>query len=237
VQIAGYRTGPDDPALLVAAEGSIEHVALKPSVELAYPLGDRHCAGAVDDAAHYPCDRPGTPYCERHTRDWAPTYAEEEYAVYLAAFAPATFKVGITRSWRLDTRLREQGADRAAHIHTAASGSIAREVEREIATEIPEAVRVERKVTSLAATVDIGAWEALLDEYSPIERFEFDYGLALEERPVAETIATGTVLGTKGRLVVLRHAGTTYVTDLRELVGFEIAAEATRDHQASLGAF
>ncbi|PSP76327.1 DUF2797 domain-containing protein [Halobacteriales archaeon QS_3_64_16] len=237
MQIAGYHTGPDDPALLVATEGSVEHVALEPGAELSSPLGDRYCAGTIDDGAHYPCDRPGTPYCERHTRDWAPTYAEEEYAVYLAAFAPTTFKVGITRSWRLDTRLREQGADRAAHIHTAASGEIAREVEREIAAEMPEAVRVERKVASLAATVDSEAWDALLDEHAPIERFDFDYGLALKERPVAETIATGTVVGTKGRLLILEHAGTTYATDLRDLVGFEIAAEATRDHQASLGAF
>jgi hypothetical protein len=237
VQIVGYHTGPDDPGLLLAAEGSVEHVALEPRAELSYPLGDRHCAGTIDDGAHYSCDQPGTPYCEHHTRDWAPTYAEEEYAVYLAAFAPATFKVGITRSWRLDTRLREQGADRAAHIHTAASGPIAREVEREIAAEMPEAVRVERKVASLAASVDGEAWDALLRDHSPIERFAFDYGLPLEERPVVETIATGTVVGTKGRLLVLQHAGTTYATDLRDLVGFEIAAEATRDHQASLGAF
>jgi hypothetical protein len=237
VQIVGYHTGPNDPALLVATGGSVEGVSLEPGVELSYPLGDRHCAGAIDDGTHYPCDRPGAPYCERHTQDWAPTYTEEEYAVYLAAFAPATFKVGITRSWRLDTRLREQGADRAAHIHTATSGPIAREVEREIAAGMPEAVRVERKVASLAATVDSGAWEALLEEYSPVETFAFDYGLALEERPIAEIIAMGTVIGTKGRLLALQCAGTTYTTDLRELVGFEIAAEATRDHQSSLGAF
>jgi len=237
VQIAGYRTGPDDPALLLAADGSVERVSLEPSVELAYPLGERHCAGVIDDGTHYPCDREPAPYCDRHTREWAPTYADEEHAIYLAAFAPAMFKVGITRSWRLDTRLREQGADRAAHIHTVSSGPIARGVEREIAAEIPEAVRVETKIEGLAATVDHDAWEALLEEHAPIETFEFDYGFALPERPVAERLATGIVLGTKGRILVLERAGTTYATDLRELVGYEIAAESTRDRQASLGAF
>jgi hypothetical protein len=92
-------------------------------------------------------------------------------------------------------------------------------------------------VASLAATVDTDAWEALLREHSPIETFEFDYGLSLAERPVAETLAIGTVLGTKGRLLVCRHAGTTYATDLRDLLGYEIAEEPTRDRQASLGAF
>lgn len=237
MQIAGYRVGPDDPALLLAGEGRVERVPLEPGEEIAYPLGGRHCAGAIDEGTHYPCDRPSAPYCDRHSQDWIPTYADEEYAVYLAAFAPATFKVGITRSWRLDTRLREQGADRAAHVHTVASGPIAREIEREIAADLPEAVRVETKIDGLAATVDRGAWTALLEAHPPIETYAFDYGLSLSERPVRETLATGTVLGTKGRILVLRCAGTTYATDLRDLVGFEVAAESTRDRQASLGAF
>jgi hypothetical protein len=222
VQIVGYRTGPDDPGLLLADEGRVERVSLEPGTEIAYPLGERHCAGVIDDGTHYPCDRPKAPQCDRHSRDWAPTYADEEYAIYLAAFAPDTFKVGITRSWRLGTRLREQGADRAAHIHTVSSGSIARELEREISTEMPEAVRVDTKVAGLAATVDRNAWDALLETHDPIETFAFDYGFSLAERPVPETIATGLVLGTKGRILVCRWADTTYATDLRELVGFEI---------------
>jgi hypothetical protein len=239
VQIAGYRTGPDDPALVLAAEGNVERVPLESGTELAYPLGGRRCAGLVDDGTHYPCDRPKAPYCDRHARDWAPSYADEEYAVYLAAFAPDSFKVGITRSWRLDTRLREQGADLAAHIHTVSSGPIARNVEREIAAGMPEAVRVDAKIDGLAAAVDREAWRALLDEYPPIETFAFDYGLSFADRPVAETVATGTVLGTKGRVLVLRRGGTVYATDLRALVGFAIATEteADRDRQTSLGAF
>lgn len=237
MQIAGYRTGPDEPALVLAEEGRTERVPLASGTEIAYPLGERHCAGVIDEGVHYPCDRLETPYCDRHSREWAPTYADEPYAVYLAAFAPDAFKVGITRSWRLDTRLREQGADRATHIHTVSSGPTARDLEREIATDVPEAVRVETKIEGLAASVDRDAWEDLLDEHPPIEEFAFDYGLALTERPVAEPIATGTVIGTKGRILVCRYAGTTYATDLRDLVGFEIATEPCRNRQASLGAF
>lgn len=237
MQIVGYHTGPDDPALLLAVEGRVEHVHLEPGVELAYPLGERYCAGVVDDGTHLPCDRRKAPYCAHHARDRVPTYTDEEYAVYLAAFAPDTFKVGITRSWRLDTRLREQGADLAAHIHTFSSGPVARDVEREIAAELSDAVRVDAKVRGLATTVDRDAWNALLDDYDPIETFEFDYGLSLAERPIPETVATGTVLGIKGRILVCRWAGTTYATDLRALVGFEVAPETDRNRQSSLGAF
>lgn len=237
MQIVGYRTGPDDPAFLLARKGTVERVALAPEREIAYPLGERHCAGVIDDGTHYPCDRPQAPYCDRHSRDRIPTYTDEQYAVYLAAFAPDTFKVGITRSWRLDTRLREQGADLAAHLYTVSSGAIARDLEREIASEIPDAVRVDAKIRGLAATVDRDAWTALLDDHDPIETFAFDYGLSLAERPVPETVATGTVLGTKGRILVCRWAGTTYATDLRALVGFEVVPRSDRDRQASLGAF
>jgi hypothetical protein len=239
VQIVGYRAGPDDPELVVASDGAVERVPLTRGKALDYPLGERHCAGVVDDRTHYACDREATPYCDRHDPDWAPTYTDEEYAIYLAAFAPATFKVGITRSWRLDTRLREQGADRAAHIETAPSGPIARNREREIATTLPEAVRVDRKIDGLATSFDEKAWRNLLDRYALIETFRFDYGFALTNRPIGTTLATGTVRGTKGRVLVLDWAGSTYATDLRDLVGWEIAGEQRKDshRQASLGAF
>ncbi len=55
---------------------------------------------------------------------------------------------------------------------------------------------------------------------------------------MAETIAAGTVRGTKGRLLVLDRAGTTYAVDLRDLVGHEVTSGAgSRDLQASLGAW
>jgi hypothetical protein len=62
--------------------------------------------------------------------------------------------------------------------------------------------------------------------------------LTLEDRPMQETLATGTVRGTKGRVLVLDRGGSTYAVDLRDLVGFEVeVAETDRTLQSSLGAW
>ena len=255
VQIVGYETAPggedgdDDAALLVAREGRVERESLAPGRTLSYTLGARHCAGSVDDGGHTPCQRESAPYCDRHTSRWACARCtgectrplascREEHAVYLAAFAPATFKVGVTRSWRLETRLREQGADRAAHLRTVADGRIARQIEADIAAEIGDRVRVPTKLRGLHEPVDEAAWSALLAEFDPLATYDFEYGLDLSERPVAETLATGTVRGTQGRVLVLGTNGSVYATDLRDLVGHELeAGETDRQLQSSLGAF
>ena len=94
------------------------------------------------------------------------------------------------------------------------------------------------KRTGLGRAVDDAAWRALLDDFDPVETFDLDYGLDLSERPVAETLATGRIRGTKGRLLVLDQGGSTYAVDLRDLVGHEITPGAkSRDLQASLGAW
>ena len=253
MQIVGYDTEPvgesQAAALFVASDGTVSRESLAPGTELAYNLGDRHCAGRVEDDTHYSCQEPDAPYCESHTSRWACARCtgncekpletcHEEHAVYLAAFAPDTFKVGVTRSWRLETRLREQGADRAAHLRTVADGRIARQIEADIASEIGDRVRVPAKIRGLHESVDVDAWNALLADYDPLSTYDFEYGLALEERPMAETIATGIVRGTKGRVLVLEYAGSTYAVDMRELVGHELGDGGTdRSLQSSFGAF
>jgi hypothetical protein len=266
VQFVGYDTG--EAGLYVSEAGSdrdgdtsspsgtdagaaVEFVPLDPGVELAYTLGDRHCAGTVTDEGHVSCPDPTAPHCPQHRSTWVCAKCTgtclkdemdcvEPHAVYLAAFAPDTFKVGVTREWRFETRLREQGADRGALLAVVPDGRVAREREAEIAAEIPDRVRIPKKRAGLHRDVDADAWRALLDDFDVDEddRHEFDYGLDLRDRPVAETIATGTVRGVKGRLLVLDHAGSTYAVDLRDLVGYEATPEATtRDLQASLGAW
>jgi len=254
VQIVGYERGigdgADSPALRLAdGSGSLERVVLAPGVELSYSLDERHCAGVVDGDVHVACDAPAAPYCDEHTDRWAcarctggcdrPLPAcREPHAVYLAAFAPATFKVGVTREWRLDRRLREQGADRAALLRTVADGRIAREFEAEIAAEVGDRVRVPAKIRGLHRSVDEAAWADLLAAHPHEETFAFEYGLALTDRPMRETIATGTVRGLKGRVLVLDTAGGTYAVDLRDLLGHDVQAGPTdRDLQASLGAW
>ena len=251
MQIVGYETrdGDGPAALVVAEEGTVLSQSLAPGEELSSTLGERHCAGAISDGSHESCDRDSAPYCDEHVSRWPcarctgtcamPIAAcHEEHAVYLAAFAPATVKVGVTRSWRLDTRLREQGADKAAHIRTVKNGRIARQIEADLAERFPDRVRVRQKIESVHRSVADDAWTALVDEFDPIETYDFDYGLSLEIRPVHETMANGTVLGTQGRILVLERSGTKYAVDLRDLVGYDVADEpAGRTRQSSFGSF
>lgn len=253
MQIVGYETVPggetDTAQLVTAEEGVLDSVPLEAEATLDYTLGDRHCAGTIDDGGHRYCPHGDVPYCDTHTSRWAcarctgecdlPHPAcREEHAIYLAAFAPSTFKVGVTRSWRLQTRLREQGADLAAHIRTVADGRIARQIEAEIAVDVGDQVRVPAKIRGLHEQVDRSAWTDLLSTFDPLQTFSFDYGFSLEERPMAETIATGTVRGTQGRVLVLERGGTSYAVDMRDLVGYELTVGGTdRALQSSFAAF
>jgi hypothetical protein len=228
---------------LVAERGAVRRQSLASGTEIAYTLRERHCAGTMDGERHRACERERAPYCEIHTTPWAVANnrdSDEEHAIYLAAFAPAVFKVGVTRLERLETRLREQGADRAAHVETVSDGRIARERETAIATDhdITERVRVRTKIRGLGDTIDERRWNGLLAELDVRETFAFEYGLALDGRPVAETILSGIVRGVKGRALVLDRRGTTYAVDMRDLVGYEFEEGATdRELQASLDGF
>ncbi len=251
MQLVGYQPSGRGSALLVSdGNGDVDSRSLEPGDNLAYTLGERHCAGTIDETGtHVACDRPSAPYCEYHTSTWVCARCtgtclkdemdcDEEHAVYVAAFAPDTFKVGVTKLWRLETRLREQGADRAVHIHTVSNGRIARELEAKIAQQLVDRVRTGSKVAALAADIDEDTWEAVLDAFDVIDRFDFDYGLDLETRPVRETLASGTVVGVKGRLLVLENGGTIYAVDMRELVGHELeTGRSDRNLQSSLGSF
>jgi hypothetical protein len=253
VQIVGYETAPagdtDHAAIVLASDGDVHRESLEPGTDLAYRLDDRHCAGVADGDDHTPCPNESAPYCDTHTDRWACALCtgdcekplstcEEEHAVYLAAFAPATFKVGVTRSWRLETRLREQGADRAAHLRTVADGRIARQIEADIARDVGDRVRVPTKIRGLHRKVEESAWQGLVARFDPLATYAFEYGFDLGERPMAETLATGTVQGTQGRVLVLDRAGSTYAVDLRDLVGHELADGATdRALQSSFTAF
>ena len=247
MQIVGYDAA--DSGLLLSDSDGLRYRDLEPGTELEYTLGEQHCAGTIHDERHIACENPTAPYCPDHSHTWVCARCTgtclkdemdcfDDHAVYLAAFGPDRFKVGVTKRWRLETRLREQGADRAAHIRTVDDGRIARRLEAEIAEEIPDRVRVPTKLAGLDRSVDTAAWEALLGEFEPIETFTFDYGLDLDCRPVEETLATGTVRGTKGRLLVVDRGGSTYAVDLRALVGYEVTAgRGKRDRQSSLGSF
>jgi hypothetical protein len=251
VQVVGYDPSPD-PALLISDGDGVERQALTPGTELELTLDGRSCAGRIvtddDHPRHVPCPdgAASAPRCVRCTEIWVCARCtgtclkdemdcHEPHVVYLAAFAPDVFKVGVTREWRLEQRLREQGADRGAHLRTVADGRIAREIEADIAEEIPDRIRIGPKLSGLHQTVDESAWAERLADFDPIDRVDFDYGLDLDDRPIPATIATGTVHGVQGRLLVLERGATPYAVDLRDLVGHELTAGASdRSRQASL---
>lgn len=251
VQVVGYVSRTNEPAaFLIGEAGAVRRETLESGVDLAYSLASRHCAGSVDgDDVHVACQNGKAPYCDVHTSRWPCARCRgncdmpienchEEHAIYLAAFAPDVFKVGVTRPWRLDTRLREQGADRAAHLRTVANGRVAREIEAEIATDIGDRVRVPTKIQGFHETVDDGAWNDRLADRTVVETYDFDYDLELVGQPMQATVATGTVLGAKGRVIVLENGGTTYAVDLRDLVGYDVADDGSdQELQSSLGAF
>lgn len=246
MQVVGYRSAAQT---LVLASDAVETVSLAPGTELAYTLCERHCAGTLTSDGHIACETDVAPYCDVHARTWVCARCTgtclkdemdcyEDHAVYLAAFAPETFKVGVTRLERLPTRLREQGADRAAHIHTVQNGRIAREIESDIAREITDRVRIPTKIAGLHRTVNTSAWNALLAEYDPIKTFTFDYGLDLRSQPMPETLATGTVQRVKGRILVLDRSEGSYAVDMRDLVGYELVERASeRSVQSDLSTF
>lgn len=254
VQVVGYETGAEtgrQAALLLASDGTIQREPLSAGRELAYTLGERRCAGTIDGGRHLACENPTAPYCEAHDSTWvcarctgtclkAEMDCHQEHAIYLAAFGPDTFKVGVTKRPRLETRLREQGADRGAHIYTVANGRIAREIEAELAAEtpLPDAVRVSTKIAGMGRDVEETAWRDLLAGFDVEGTYEFDYGLDLSAAPVAETLASGTVRGTKGRILVVERDGGVFAVDMRELVGYELReGTSSRELQSSLGAF
>jgi hypothetical protein len=254
VQVVDYDPSPD-PAILVSDGDGVDRRPLTPGVELAFTLGDRSCAGQVvhadETARHVPCplESSTAPRCRDCTETWVCARCtgtclkdemdcHEPHAIYLAAFAPDTVKVGVTREWRLDQRLREQGADRGAHLRTVEDGRIAREIEADIAEEIPDRVGIGSKLVGLHRGVDEEVWNDRLADFDPIERLDLDYGMDLDDRPIPATTATGTVRGVQGRVLVLERGGTAYAVDLRDLVGHELTAGASDcPRQASLETF
>jgi hypothetical protein len=253
VQIVGYDTdaGGTEAALFVSREGTVEREPLSAGRELAYTLGDRRCAGAVDGTEHVVCDRPTAPHCEVHDSTWicarctgtclkAEMDCHQEHVVYLAAFAPATFKVGVTKRPDPAVRLREQGADLGAIVRRVQNGRIAREIEAELArsTPIPDSVRVSTKISGMGRPVDTASWDRLLADFEVEGSYELEYGLDLESAPVPETLASGTVLGTKGRILVVERDNEAFAVDMRSLVGYELrTGTGRRELQSSLGSF
>lgn len=250
MQVVGYETAVQEhgPALLLGNGGQIDRVPLTQGTELCFGLGERHCAGTVAADEHKFCDNPAAPYCREHTDYWPCAVCrgnctkplpncDRPHVVYLAAFAPDTFKVGVTKPSRLFARFHEQGADRAAVIESHPDGREARRRETAIAQGISDSVRVDTKRSGMHRTVDEAAWDALLEQYAPMTTYTFDYDIKLDQAPIPETVAYGVVHGTKGRILLLCVEETTYGVDLRSLVGYELTEAPSQGRQTSLSTY
>ena len=248
MQLVGYEPAPS-PALIIASDGRIEREPLYIGKQLAYGLGNRHCAGRIEGDRHIDCREEASPRCQRHDTTWIcakcrGTCLKDEmdcyvtHDLYLAAFAPATFKVGVTTSGRLSQRLTEQGADRGARIQQVPNGRVARSIEADIAESLPDRIDTATKIRGLTRSLDEAAWETLRRSHAAEPEIIPEYEIAIEDPPIQETLARGDVLGVKGRLLCLQWGESTYVTDMRELVGYQLSMESpSRAVQAGLGAF
>ena len=237
VQIVGYDQAPD-PALAIASDGNVERTALAPGTTLSFALKDRRCAGRIEDGDHVSCDRTDAPWCAAHTRTWICARCRGDcrletadcvvpHAVYLALFAPDIVKVGVTKRWRVERRLLEQGADRGAVVYPAANGRMARRIERSLGRQFPDRIRIADKIAGLRRPLEEHGCQRTLDQYPPITTYRLDYQLALRSQPIPATLAQGTVRGVKGRLLVLEVDDSVYVTDLRALVGHVITTDTS----------
>lgn len=92
------------------------------------------------------------------------SHLNQQNHLYLAAFRDGSIKVGTSTSHRLQTRLAEQGAWRAAVVASTSNGVTVRELEARVTDElgIPQSVSARRKLTGLVSPVpDVSLIEEL----------------------------------------------------------------------------
>jgi len=231
--IEGVSNEPDIPHLVLEKNGELEQIYLKSGDFINYKLSGRRCAGRVTNGEHESCREYKVPYCTEHTNDWICarctgncdlplSTCKEIHAVYIAGFSPSTFKVGVTRMSRLITRLKEQGARKAAHIEIVSNGRTARQIERGIADKIKDRVISKEKLKGIGQHVSEKEWEGVIADYKTIKMFDLEYGFELEYPPIPAVILSGKIIGIEGRFLILEVSKDNYAVDLRDLIGYEI---------------
>ncbi len=96
------------------------------------------------------------------------THLAQENHLYLAAFRDGSIKVGTSTSARLETRLAEQGAWRAAIVATATNGIAVRELEAQVTDDlgIPQSVTARRKLLGLVNPVPNDSLDSELSRWT-----------------------------------------------------------------------
>ncbi|CAJ37760.1 DUF2797 domain-containing protein [Methanocella arvoryzae] len=231
MRIIGYSS--IDKALVVAPGPKVLDI----SSGIAMTLTGRGCAGRWDGDKYIPCDSSVAPYCQRcvgaadacvicrgECRKPEKT-CNEEHSVYLAVFAPSTIKVGVSRTYRLETRLNEQGADEGYEIARFPDGEAARRLERELSAKYPDRLGFTDKIK--AGCIDRAAIDATITDFTPIRRFSFKYFprelwmAPILIKPDVGMTVSGTVFGVKGQALVLEKYDTLYAMSLDSLIGYD----------------
>jgi hypothetical protein len=172
-----------------------------------------------------------------------------EYVVYVVVFNDSTLKVGVSSKGRVRLRWVEQGADFGGIIDTIIGGRKARRREDRIGKHpnISKVVRGERKIKSLQDSLDIDTAQSIVDDFIiGIESIELSTKVELEDLakyyslPVLDTKPTpwrkrsnpidqrplvGDVVGMKGSLLVTSIGSSYTVTDLKQVIGYNLDSD------------
>src|SRR5271157_1465381 len=232
MKIIGYSS--IDNALITAPGNRINI-----SHDIALVLKKRGCAGRWEGDKYIPCDSGTAPYCDHccglpdpcimcrgECRKTDKT-CDIGHSVYLAIFSPGLVKVGISRTWRLETRLMEQGADVGLEIGRFPDGELARKRERGLASLYPDRATFENKLDGIAQKVSGEVLQKLCGKYEVERVLQFDYFKEdLWMKPILlaphENMAlSGRVLGVKGQVLVIEKGNSLYAVNLDGLIGYE----------------
>ncbi len=169
-----------------------------------------------------------------------------KYAVYLVVFNDETLKVGVSSAKRVRTRWVEQGADFGGILHLVQGGLDARRIEDSLGknSKVAKQVRGERKIQGLLSKIDLDTAQSIVedfilevqsDEVGPLVELEDlarYYSLVdLDTKPypwrnktekIDDRPLIGEVVGMKGSLLVTSLGSAFTVTDLKQVIGYDL---------------
>ncbi|MCD1295651.1 DUF2797 domain-containing protein [Methanocella sp. CWC-04] len=209
------------------------------SNDIAMVLKERGCAGRWAGDQYIPCESHDHPYCSRCAAPDPCIICKGEclksiktccieHSVYLAVFAPDILKVGVSKTHRLETRLKEQGADIGFEIVRLPDGELARRREQTMAQSIRDKVSYKDKLNGISKRVSERLLQDIYRDYDAERVMSFKYfrdeirmkPILIE--PKEEMAISGKVLGIKGQVLVIEKRNTVYAVNLDDLIGYDM---------------
>lgn len=137
---------------------------------------------------------------------------------------PGIIKVGVSRAWRLEKRLREQGADRGFEIARLPDGELARKMERGLTAKYTDRLTFEDKI--VPGNIECAIAE-VRDNFEVMREYSFEHFprepwmKPIIIRPGSGMSISGRLFGIKGQALVLEKHNTLYAINLDSLVGYD----------------